>query len=423
MAVDLLNQIVLRWDSESDCAALLEPGGVDAVWFQKANERIAASCRAAGAEILAGDAIRLIPPERAGREPPGKLAAIKAGVWPGAHASARGPDGAFSAGASQRAWVDANGYRVAWLKALYPAQPPVLAYLPDRDAGVGQDQAIAYDSLELALVDAWTAGGNYILSPDAAYRDALLRGDSAAAAAWSQMGRTARWLKEHRPLFRQKPLSTITALVEPGETTAEIAALLFRQSASPELVSSRRIPPPDPSRRPVVVAAGVCPSPELGKLLLAHAWAGATVVTDAAGEDPWWRIPGLKPARRFEDRAFYMLGAGRILAYSEAVVDPGDFALDILDLAGARRPVRLWDCPAGLAMVSQGGPRAKPVLQVVNYGSPARADVMVHVQGVFSSASLLRPGERPAALRTYRRGNNTEVMLPALRRLAVVVFG
>ena len=244
-----------------------------------------------------------------------------------------------------------------------------------------------------------------------------------ATGAWSQLGRTARWLKAHEPLFRQRPLSAITVIVEPGESTAEVASLLFRQSGSPELVSAAHLPAPDAARRPIVVAAGIRPpTAQLRKLLLDHAAAGATVITDSGGEDPWWRVARLKPAKQFEDRAFYSLGAGRILAYHEPVTDPGDFALDVLDVAGARRPVRLWDCPAGVAMVWQAGPRAAPVLHVVNYGSPARADIMAHVQGVFPSATLLRPGEQPVELRTCRRGNNTEVMLSGLKRLAVVVF-
>ena len=88
-------------------------------------------------------------------------------------------------------------------------------------------------------MDAWAAGGNYLLAPDAAYRNALLRGDPAATSAWAQLGRTARWLKENRELLRQPPFGTITVLVEPGEATAEIAALMFRHSGSPELVSDR----------------------------------------------------------------------------------------------------------------------------------------------------------------------------------------
>lgn len=423
MAMGLANQIVLRWDSESNCAALLEPGGVQAVWLRQADQRVAAACRAAGADTLGPDGIRLIGLDQAGQAPPGIITALKAGVWPGAHSSARGEDGAISAGASQRAWVDANGYLVPLVRALYPSQPPLLAYLPDRDAGLAANQVVLYDSLELALIDAWTAGGNYILSPDAAYREALLRGDPAATAAWSRMGRSARWLQQHQALFRQRPLSTITVIVEPGESTAEIAGLMFRQSGSPELVAASRVPAPDAARRPIVVAVGIRPpSAELARLLLAHATAGATVITDSAAENGWWRVPRLKQTQQFADRTFYALGAGRILAYSQPVTDPGDFALDVLDIAGPRRPVRLWDCPAGVAMLSQPAPDAAPVLQVVNYGSPARSGIMAHVQGVWRSATLLRPGEQPTAVRTFRRGSNTEVVLSGLKRLAVVQF-
>ncbi len=424
MAVDLWNRIVLRWDSDSDCAALLEPGAIEVVLLRTAGDRVAASCRAAGAETMAAGAVRLFGRDEQAGEPAGGPAALKAGVWPGAQASSRGAEGSFTAGASQRAWVDANGYLVAWWNALRPGVPPVLGYLPDGDAGIAAGRAITYDSLELALIDAWSAGGNYILSPDAAYRDALARGDRAALAAWTQMGRTARWLKEHRDLFRRPAPPTITVLVEPGDSTAEIAALMFRQSGSPELVAAARVPTPDPARRPVVVAAGIrSPSPETRTRLLAHARAGSTVVTDAAEETAWWRVAGLKLARRFDDREFYSLGAGRIVAYKQPVADPGDFALDVLDIAGDRRPCRLWDSPASVAIVSNAGPRLEPVLRVINYGSPARAQIMAHVRGVYGSATLLRPGEEPAALRTYRRGRNTEIMVAGLRRLAVVVFG
>jgi hypothetical protein len=170
-----------------------------------------------------------------------------------------------------------------------------------------------------------------------------------------------------------------------------------------------------------VVAAGIrAPSSELRTVLVAHARSGATIVTDDGSDAAWWRIPGIKPQRQFDDRAFYGLGNGRILAYKEPVVDPGDFALDVLDLAADRRPVRLWDAPAAIAMVSQA--KAGPILTVVNYGSPTRAEIMAHVRGQHRSATLLRPGEQPGALQLKSRGGNTEIMLSNLQRLAVVVF-
>jgi len=308
------------------------------------------------------------------------------------------------------------------LRALYPERPPVLGYLPDPAAGIAAEQVIAYDSLELALVDAWSAGGNYILAPDAAYRNALVAGQETALAAWKRMGRTARWLKQHRSLFLRPPAGTITVLVEPGEATAEIANLLYRHSASPELISAARLPAPDPSRRAIVVAAGIrSVSAAWGRALLAHARAGATVVTDSCGEKAWWRVRGLNLARQFEDREVYTFGSGRVVAYIEEVADPGEFALDVIDLAAGRRPVRIWDMSAAIAVVSPDGARSA-TLRVVNYGSAARSEIMVHVHGVFNSAKLSRPEGEPVSLRTYRRGPDTEVMLPALSRLAVVEF-
>ena len=423
MPADLSGRIVLRWDSTANCAALLEAGGVDAVWLRTADDNVAAACRAAGVEVIPAGAIRLADREEFGLAQPAETVAVGTGMWPGAEASRRTGDGAFVAGATTRAWVTANGYLVAWLRALYPDRSPVLGYAPGRGAGVDAGQVLPFGSLELALVDAWTAGGNYILAPDVAYQDALLGGNRTALAAWTQMGRTARWLKEHRSLFGQPAMGTITVLVGPGGATAEIAKLMFRQSASPDLVSTKRAPAPDPANRLVVVAAGIAaPSAELRRVLLAHARAGASVVTDAYGSEAWWRAPGLRLVRGFEDREFYALGSGRIVAYKEQVADPGEFALDAIDLAGDRRPARIWNCPGGIALASKAGPAAKAAFDLINYGSPARGEALARRYGVFRSATLLRPEEAATPLRTYRRGGSTEVVLPAFNRLAVVVF-
>ena len=71
-----------------------------------------------------------------------------------------------------------------------------------------------YDSLELALIEAWTAGGNYILAMEPHYREALLSNDPKATAAWKQLGKTARWLRENITLFRQPSFPIVTALVD-----------------------------------------------------------------------------------------------------------------------------------------------------------------------------------------------------------------
>lgn len=417
-------QIILRWDTASNCAPLLEVGGVDTVWLRTADDAVAAACRAAGATVLPANGIRLVDLAEMGRARPGEAIALKDGIWPGAQSGARGEDGGWVAGATHRPWVEANGYLPGYVHALYPDRAVVLGYLPDQNAGVDAKRVLPFDALELALIDAWAGGGNYILAPDAAYREALLAGKQPALEAWKRMGQTARWLKEQRALFRQSFASTITVLVEPGDATAEIAKLMYRQSASPDLVSAQRVPPPDPKQRRVIVAAGIRPpEPQICRLLLGHARAGATLVTDEYGAEGWWRTPDMKVTRRFEDRDFYSFGSGRIVAYKEAIVDPGEFALDAIDLAGDERPVRVWECPAAIATVAQAGPGAKPTLRLINYGSPRRGEILARVCGVFESATLLRPESAPVALHTFRRGKGTEVMVPGLNRLAVVAFG
>jgi len=422
MGLDLASDVILRWDSRSSCAGLLASGGIDAVWLRDADEAVAGACRAAGAQVIAPDAIRLLKPDELSGARRGEAVAVRAGLWPGAQSTSRGPDGAVIAGATGRAWVDSNGYLAGWLRALWPDVEPVLGYQPDADAGVAANRVVAYESLELALVEARAAGGNWVVAPDRPYREALLAGDQRALAAWKQMGQTACWLKQQRALFGLPAMESITMLVEPGDTTAELANLMCRQSASPDLVASSRVPPPDAALRPVVVAAGIgAPSPAVRQQLLAHAAGGATVVSDAYGDGAWWRTPGLHPERAFEDREFHSLAKGRIVAYKQPVSDPGDFAMDVLDLAGERRPVRIWDVSAAVAAVSRGE-RNRAVLRVVNYGSPARQAIMVHVHGTYRSATLLRPESEPLSLATCRRGEDTEIMLPALRRVAVVKF-
>jgi hypothetical protein len=65
---------------------------------------------------------------------------------------------------------------------------------------------------------------------------------------------------------------------------------------------------------------------------------------------------------------------------------------------------------------------AKAVLCAVNYGHPFPWDLVAQINGQFSEAKLLRPDGKPLTLKVARRGSNSEVVLPTLNLLAVVVF-
>jgi hypothetical protein len=422
MAVDLSSEIILRWDAASPRhVALFKSGGITALWLNEKNEAIEQACAAAGIHVLGPHDVQLISPEHLDDATGDAAIVIKDGVWSGSSMPVR--EGPVRAGPTARPWVNANGYRIGYLRALYPGRTPILGYSPDAEAGLKPDKPPALASLELALIDAWAAGGNYVLTLTAEHREELLSGKPEARTVWRALGRTARWLRENAALFRQPTLPNITLLVESGDTTAELANLLYRQNASPRLVNAADPPAPDPQHCAVLVAAGIrAPNAAVADRILAHAEAGATVVTDAAGDDAWWRRKGWKPERAFEDRTFYKAGRGRLVVYAQQIQDPGDFAFDVIDLAGPNRPVRLWDNGAVIALTSSSG-NDKDVLRAVNYGPPFRStEILAQIPGHYSSAQLLRPEAPPLPLKVALRGPDTEVAIPALKLLAVIAF-
>ena len=429
LPIELSAEVVLRWDAPApEHVPLFIEGGITALWLAKHNSRMDKACAAAGVRVLGPGDLRFLKPDQLEGAGDRSAVVVKDGVWSGAGDLPR--EEAVVAGATARPWVEANGFRVGYLRALYPEMRPVLGYQMDADAGVKPGKPPALSSLELALIDAWAAGGNYVLSLTAEHRQALIDGQPEARAAWRALGRTARWLRANVALFRQPAFPNITMLVESGETTAELASLMYRQNASPRLVRPADLAAPDLTANAaqscrVLVTAGIRPpSAEVRARILAHAAAGATVVTDAYSENAWWTAGACKLVRAFEDREFYSLGRGRLVAYKQAIQDPGDFAFDMIDLAGPERPLRLWDYGTVIALATSapGGGPAKAVLCAVNYGHPFPWDLVAQINGQFSEATLLRPDAKPLKLRVARRGPNSEVVLPALKLLAVVAF-
>jgi hypothetical protein len=354
-----------------------------------------------------------------------KGVAHEQGLWPGISGEPefRGRDSVLTA-ATHQPWVDANGFRVGWLKALHPERPAVLAYEAGEKAGLKPDRMVPNDSVELALVEAWVSGGNYVLSLPQRYRELLLRQDDRALADWKQLARTARWLQANIALFRQPAVPIVTLLVDPTETSAEVANLMYRQNVSPALAAATAPPAPDAERIRVLAAVSVeAPGPAARKTILAHAEAGATVVVDATGEKAWWRDARLKLNRKQDDRDFYTLGRGKVVAYHEQISDVYEFAFDVIDLVGQKaRAVRMWNAPAQIGRLTSSPRPRGAVLSVVNYGRGRRWETLVRVQGVYSRATLLRPDSESKELKVAKRGTTTEIQLPEMGRLGVVVF-
>lgn len=423
MQQDLTGETAVRW-AAPDAAhlPLLKEGGITAV-VAAPNAGFERACAASGIRFISERHVRLLGINEAGKAQPGEIGLIKTGLWPGT----RNPQ-ATVASATRGLWMDQNCYLVGYLRALYPGQPAVLAYLPDADAGVEPGRVIRYESHELALVEAWVAGGNYVLAPDARYREGLLKGAQDALTAWRRLGKTAAWLRANIALFRQPALPIITVLVDRGNMSLEIANLCYRFNVSPALVEAANLPAADPRRRLVIAAAGIAaPQGEIRSRILAHAAAGATVVADEPGEKAWWRVPGMKLLNSYPDREDYSSGKGRIVAYRKPVSDPGEFALDLIDYATQKqRPARVFNSQGGLVLATSapatGSVTGTAALHVINYTQPTEQQVLVRIQGNFTSATLLRPEAESVPLKSSPRGTASEVALPGLGRVATVVF-
>ncbi len=430
MTVDLSKDIVLRWDEQDPALApLLSEGGVDVVLAQEPKPAFEKACQGAG--IRVAPAKELAVSDFAGYRGAAGPCALGEGLWPGiaGHEPHVPGEEQGEASATRKPWLDANGFRYAWLKALCPAKRPAMAYQPNEAAGIKPDRVVPYDSLELALTEAWVHGGNYVMAVEPRYRGALLRRDERALTAWRSLGRTARWLKQNRGLLEQPFVPRITMLVDEGEMTAELANLMMRQCASPALEPFSAPPAPDPERRVVLVAVSPDKAPpiEIRNRILAHASAGSIVVTDHGEGEQWWRVSELKVEREQEDRTFYRLGRGKVVAYKKQSDDPSDFALDVIDLAThAQRAVRLWFAPGIIGSLTVGpktGPlRGKAVLRALNYGRPMRWELLMYAYGNYQNAMLYRPEGDPVPVKTAKRLTCTELLLPQLGRIGAVVL-
>ena len=124
-------------------------------------------------------------------------------------------------------------------------------------------------------------------------------------------------------------------------------------------------------------------------------------------------------ARRFLQEVGYI--------EDDPVTDPGEFALDLVDMIGQkRRAARLWNCDAGVALATlapkTGAVTGKAALHIINYGQPVDFPVLARIQGNFTRATVVRPEAAPLSVRVARRGSASEVAIPQLGRVGTVVF-
>ena len=353
--------------------------------------------------------------------PEGLPATVDKGLYPGIRTPGTRVDWVEDVGsASREPWIDSNAWLVSCQRALEPDKPVVLGYQPNQNAGVAADRMLPLESIEIGLMEARAMGGNWIAAPDERFRRLLAGNDTAAVEAWKKFGVFAAWLKANKNLFGHPMFATITALVDQG-MSQEYANLLFRRGASPKLVRAADVPAPSAECLCMVAAGIKTPDAALQTKLLAHARAGAFLVVDARGENAWWRQTEIKPAKEQADRTFFTLGKGTVVAYTKAIANPSEFALDVIDLVTYRnRPIRAWGAGTVVYTASRRGTEA--LATMMNYGRSKMYDVQLRIRGRYKAAVLHTPEGAAKTLEARGREAMTEVFLPELGRMGVVVF-
>ena len=406
MAMDLSRQLVARWPSpELTHLPLLRAAGIEALLTP--SPAPTAFVQAAASAGIAVETESVL------------AGAVTRGLWPGIRRPGRKVswENDLFASASAEPWIDSNSYLVPLERTLSGRAAPVIAYPAAPESGLAVDRSVPFDTLELALIESRLPGGNFILSIDPRYRAALLSGEAKALAAWTSLRRTAAWLRAQSSLFGHAAPPTLTALVEPGTQTAEIANLLYRRNASPRLALATSPPAPDPVRILLIAAASLKTVPGA---VWKHAEAGSLVVID----EPALILPEWRRTKQEPDRDFFSLGGGFVVVYRRRIADPSEFALDLIDLIGhQRRTSRLWNAQSAVVFSTAGPEPGEALLHVINYGAPQREEVQARLHGRFRQATLLRPeSASPLRLKPTPRGLATEVFLPNLERVAVIRF-
>ena len=377
-------------------------------------------------ELRGYDVIVFLDEQQIGWDLGGAHAVFAGGLWPGIRSPPNVPGrGIEVATASREPWLDGNTFLLGYLRGMFPDRAAVVGYRPNAAAGVSGGRAVPYASVEIGLAEAAAAGGNAVLSLPEDYREALLKGDSRALEAWQSLGETARFLQRHAATLEAPSRSRIAVAAGSLAESGEIVNLLYRRSVFPVVHPLRGLPVIDPSRfRALVVANVGQPGKVELRRISGYVRAGGLLVASPADRETpkWWLWSEAVKTRSDRDRDHYEFGNGRIVAYHEPILDPSEFALDVIDLVGVgTRDLRLWNALTVVGLARGEARSRKAVMILINYDeAPVEREFPARMEGVFRRATIMEPGRDPRTLEAAKRGESTEVSVDGFARIALI---
>jgi hypothetical protein len=362
-----------------------------------------------------------LKPEQIGWDVTPAHAMLAAGTWPGI----RRVD-TSTASATERPWLDGNQNLYVTLRSSYPKRVPLLK------PGAA-DAAARYESVEVALAEAFAAGGNVLLAFPDNYREALLKGEQRALTAMKSLSGVIGFVKAHAGLPRTGNGASTGVLAGTLEETEEILNLGYRNNLSPQVLRTAQTPASPAQRLRTVVAASIPISPETGKWLAAFAAQGGIVLTAPQSEKKpvdWWSAGGARKRGSQEGCDVYQVGKGTVYAYREPVLDQSEFVNDMREVSGLDNPtgrglsgldLRIWNSNTVLGTLHRNA-GGKLVLILTGYGSPVNQDFLVGVRGEFTSATIEEPGSGVKPVTLMKHQERVELNLKGLRRLGIIVL-
>lgn len=355
-------------------------------------------------------------------------AVLRYGVWPGI-----APQDPATASATSSVWLDANTSLVAQLRAQHPRRRAVLGYRPDKEAGVPEKRSLPARSAEVALADAYSAGGNVILSLPVDYRRGLLARDQRALDAWKSLATVHAFVREQRAATEAPFAGRTAVLCGTIEQSGEILNLAFRKNLCPVAVPASSPPEFTTARFDVVVAANVELAPAVVENVARFALGGGAVMAAPVGEEksPWWTSRGWKKVDSEPERDFYTAGKGLVCGYHTLVLDPGAFAADLKELAGQRSQpevglknfdLRIVSADSVLGVLHRVSPATLAVV-LTAYGNLPRQEFLLSVRGKYRRGTLRQIGATaPKSIQLMPRTNRVEMNLTLTSRIAIVTL-
>lgn len=282
-------------------------------------------------------------------------------VWPGV----QGRRDTATAGPTALPWLDSNGWYIRLARARAKAPVWVLFDPP------GKGAVVPARSYPLAVVDAETAGGRWVISLDDALRASLAAKDATAGATLKTIWDAVSFFERHREWKSYRSLGVLGVISDfAGENfdfSGEILNLSSRRDVLSRVLWNLGRGVPDlAGLRAAVWADSARPTAQVRASLLSFVQQGGLLVTG-----PKWGTEGMPAANahpRFDVRT---LGKGRLAVAKEALSDPWTFVVDIESLLSHANDVaKLFNASASGGFHYTASPDGKrALLQLLSYSA------------------------------------------------------